>query len=379
MKELMKNVLKSFKSSFLLITALVFILFSIIFSSLSLSFLNDNLQSSINSINAYGNSANTIVEQNYQTTAPIYSVDEKLTPTKQKTYVSKFVYQTSESQNNNVLFPYLPNDFSNSLVNSKPWEYRKKGILRANGSTITNLNGENDFIPKNINTSDYTKWFALGWSFANASGIKLFDPNNLIFVGNNISDLKLGGYFNETAGQVDELITFNESNYVANKNDWKDIYALNNATVATSGLEGTYKNRIVNLPTSTLLKNVVSVTRYAELYDALFKNVEMKEENFYTLTLNYNNLSSIQKQVIDKFYTKEQKDNILNKKVLIKDSWLDESLNAEKSDVNKRNELLKNWLQKIASQESEKLNKELSSKYDLLSEKFLKEKKYKFW
>ncbi|WPL39000.1 ABC transporter permease [Malacoplasma iowae] len=378
MKELMKNVLKSFKSSFLLITALVFILFSIIFSSLSLSFLNDNLQSSINSINAYGNSANTIVEQNYQTTAPIYSVDEKLTPTKQKTYVSKFVYQTSESQNNNVLFPYLPNDFSNSLVNSKPWEYRKKGILRANGSTITNLNGENDFIPKNINTSDHTKWFALGWSFANASGIKLFDPNNLIFVGNNISDLKLGGYFNETAGQVDELITFNESNYVANKNDWTDIYALNNATVATSGLEGTYKNRIVNLPTSTLLKNVVSVTRYAELYDALFKNVEMKEENFYTLTLNYNNLSSIQKQVIDKFYTKEQKDNILNKKVLIKDSWLDESLNTEKSDVNKRNELLKNWLQKIASQESKKLNKELSSKYDLLSEKFLKEKNINF-
>lgn len=372
MKELMKNVLKSFKSSFLLITALVFILFSIIFSSLSLSFLNDNLQSSINSINAYGNSANTIVEQNYQTTAPIYSVDEKLTPTKQKTYVSKFVYQTSDSQNNNVLFPYLPNDFSNSLVNSKPWEYRKKGILRANGSTITNLNGENDFIPKNINTSDHTKWFALGWSFANASGIKLFDPNNLIFVGNNISDLKLGGYFNETAGQVDELITFNESNYVANKNTWTDIYALNNATVATSGLEGTYKNRIVNLPTSTLLKNVVSVTRYAELYDALFKNVEMKEENFYTLTLNYNNLSSIQKQVIDKFYTKEQKDNILNKKVLIKDSWLDESLNAENKDnLEKKNELLKNWLQKIASQESEKLNKELSSKYDLLSEKFL--------
>ena len=160
---------------------------------------------------------------------------------------------------------------------------------------------------------------------------------------------------------------------------WADPYDLSHASVASSGIQSTYKNQIVNLPTSTLLKNVVGVTRYAELYDALFKNVQQKEENFYTLTLNYNNLSSIQKQVLDKLYTPEQKNEILNKKVLIKDSWLDEKLgNNDKNNNEKRNALLKNWLQKVASQESEKIANELSSKYDLLSEKFLNDKNIEF-
>lgn len=378
MKELMKNVLKSFKSSFLLITALIFMLFSIIFSSLSLSFLNDNLQSSINSINRYGNRANAIVEQNYQTSAPIYSIDEKLTPVRQKTFVSKFVYNSSNPQNNNVLFPYMPSDFSNSLVNTRPWDYRKKGILRSNGTSIEDNNGQSTLIPKTINTSSYNQWYGLGWSFANQGGSKLFDPDNLIFLGDSSSNLKLAGYFNETAGQVDELFTLNESNYVANKNTWSDPYDLSHASVASSGIQSTYKNQIVNLPTSTLLKNVVGVTRYAELYDALFKNVEQREENFYTLTLNYNNLSSIQKQVLDKLYTPEQKNEILNKKVLIKDSWLNEKLGVDSSNVEKKNALLKNWLQKVASQESEKIANELSSKYDLLSEKFLNDKNIEF-
>lgn len=361
MRQLIKQVLLSFKKSVLLIFSLVFICLCIITTTFSLLYLNTNTQNSINNLNSYGNSANLNVEQSYDLNKPIYEIDTySITkPIKKTIPVSNLKYVTGEK---NIIFPYSSSDFSNPNVNSKPWE-RKFGILKSNGAII--LNGE--YKPNNIGTS-YNSWYGIGWSMNDPNGKQAFDPNNLIFELDNKNNVKITGYFNENTGQIDDSFILYESHYAPSKNEFS-YDDTNNAVLSNSPLHILYKDIYRKIETSKLDYNLVKVSSLSDLYNLLLNDVnKASAESFYSITLDTSQLTKLQLNILEAL-TPSERNNILYKQVLIKDSWVENYMKNNPSLT--REQILSQWLTTLADQESDKLLGFFEEYSTLYSQSFL--------
>lgn len=370
MFQLIKQVLKSFKNSMLLIFALVFITFCIILSSFSLLYLNTNISNSINEVNKYGNSANITIEQNYSLSKPEYTFDESqiTNPTQKEVLVSKYTYGDS-----NVIFPYEPTDFNSPNLNVDKWN-RKPGILKSTGVEIDK---DGKYVPLDINTTDYTQWHGIGYRMGS-----YFHPSNLLFSYDKNNNIWLSGYFNTETGKIDEYFTILQGNYVATKADFTK-YDVNSAKAATSIPHTLFIDSVTQLPTSYTNLNLVSVTHYSDLYNALLQNTEKKSENVYTLTLNTNSLSQVQLDILNSL-PEEQKNSLLSLEVIIKDEWVSSKVPTSTQQLNDANlddsstapttkeGWIKLWLQNIAEQKSDQLSQFFDSEINNSAENFLK-------
>ena len=363
MFQLIKQVLKSFKSSMLLIFALIFITFCIILSSFSLLYLNTNITNSIDNVNKYGNSSNVTIEQNYGLPKPEYTLPSEAeinTPKSKEILVSKYQYGE-----NNVIFPYEPKDFTSANLNVDRWS-RKPGILKSTGVSIDK---EGKYVPLDINMSDYKQWHGIGYKMGT-----YFDPSNLLFSYDENQKPFLSGYFNTETGKVDEYFTILQGNYVANKKMFNK-YDIDSATPATSIPHTLFTNSVTQLPTSSTNLNITDVTYYADLYNALL-----------ALTLNMDSLSPAEKNIIESL-PEQQKNSLLNVEVVIKDDWVQSKIikkegkndgtqnpGGENGPPTTKEGLVKLWLQNIAEQKSDQLSEFLQAAVSNSADSFLKQK-----
>lgn len=372
MLQLIKQVLKSFKSSMLLIFALVFITFCIILSSFSLLYLNTNITNSIDNVNKYGNSANITVEQNYDMPKPKYTFDENQikTPQKKQIKVSKFEYKDT-----NVIFPYEPKDFNSANLNVNKWS-RKLGVLKSTGVQIDK---DGKYVPIDINTTDYTQWHGIGYRMG-----PHFNPSNLLFSYDENKKPFLSGYFNLDTGQIDDYFTIYQGNYVPTKSNFTK-YEVNSSKAATSIPHTLFIDSFTQLPTSSASMDIVNVTYYADLYNALLDNTKDKEENVYTLTLDTNSLSDVQKNIIESLPV-DQKNSIMTTEVVIKDEWAQSKIKKKENQNDPTNPddgssapttkegWVELWLQNIAEQKAEQLQEFFSYSINNSANNFLKQK-----
>lgn len=228
MKQLIKQIFKSLKSSILLILSLIFLSFCIIAVSSSSLFANLNINNSIDTLRSKGNSSNIIIEKKYN------SSDIKYTHTEVKQNTELFVsnYEYLELDPNipdpnhfrNVIFPYQSTDFTNPSINDKipvPTpkpdyfdEYQKRYEVRKYGMARGGSGFKKD-ISNSINS-----WKAVGFSMTDHSnGEKLFDPKYFIFEEDKISKLpRITGYFND--GSITNDINMSESLMVPTVNSF---------------------------------------------------------------------------------------------------------------------------------------------------------------
>lgn len=218
MRELIKQILKSFKSYALILIALFFVFIITLFSITSFSYFFINVKKSYDFVYQNANSGNAIVntEENNLTSKIEYDLDlsnlrkTPNTPFKNLSAYNdlktSFAYQPKPlyhipigTKNKNVFaFAYYSQQdqnpyFQSEGINSETSLYttRAKGILKSYGALP---------IP-----SDKTKWRALGLEFTNTTPEKiLYQINPLTgeqLISNN--ELVLNGYFNE--GNVTDL------------------------------------------------------------------------------------------------------------------------------------------------------------------------------
>lgn len=374
MFQLIKQVLKSFKGSMLLIFALIFITFCIILSSFSLLYLNTNITNSIDNVNKYGNSSNVTIEQNYGLPKPEYTLPSEAeinTPKSKEILVSKYQYGE-----NNVIFPYEPKDFTSTNLNVDRWS-RKPGILKSTGVSIDK---EGKYVPLDINISDPKQWHGIGYKMGT-----YFNPSNLLFSYDENQKPFLSGYFNTETGKVDEYFTILQGNYVAN-NTMFNKYDTSSAIPATTIPHTLFTNSVTQLPTSSTNLNITDVTYYADLYNALLGNTMKKGENVYTLTLNMDSLSPAEKNIIESL-PEQQKNSLLNVEVVIKGDWVQSKIikkegkndgtqnpGGENGPPTTKEGLVKLWLQNIAEQKSDQLSEFLQAAVSNSADSFLKQK-----
>ncbi|MEF9985226.1 MAG: hypothetical protein RR697_02510, partial [Malacoplasma sp.] len=117
MKQLIKQIFKSLKSSLLLILSLIFISFCIIFVSSSSLFINQNLNNSVNTLRTEGNSADVIIDKKYNSSDITYTHSA---PVSKQVRVSNYTYKTTTGPNRlqNVIFPYQASDFTAANINA---------------------------------------------------------------------------------------------------------------------------------------------------------------------------------------------------------------------------------------------------------------------
>lgn len=236
---LIKQVLKSLKQSAILIIALIFICAITIFTSFSALYINSNIDDSLTKIRTQGNSSNVIVNKKYNDEYVDYIYDtspDKTNVLNSSTgiaggapslYVSNYKYDL-QNVDNNIIFPYSTSDFSGPNVNDlwtlpadpnikyydeflPRYANRKRGINRGLSSSLSGvLKGNGAAI--NIGAA-ITSWLGIGYSMTNsATGEKLFDPQYLLFSGNDLANKKIVGYFND--GNVQDTLYASESAFI---------------------------------------------------------------------------------------------------------------------------------------------------------------------
>lgn len=224
---LIKQVLKSLRHSAILIIALIFICTITIFTSFSALYINSNIGDSLSKVRTEGNASNVIVDKKYDDSYVDYIYDTKSDDTPNKYVISNYKYDPNVIDNN-IIFPYSTSDFAGPNVNdvwtlppeSQPLYYdkflpryanRKRGINRGLSSSLQGVISGNG-ASMNIGTA-ITSWLGIGYSMTNSkTKEKLFDPQNLIFSGDNLNNKKLIGYFND--GNISDTIFASESAFI---------------------------------------------------------------------------------------------------------------------------------------------------------------------
>ncbi|MEG1353871.1 MAG: hypothetical protein RSC65_02780, partial [Malacoplasma sp.] len=244
MKQLIKQIFKSLKSSLLLILSLIFISFCIIFVSSSSLFINQNLNNSVNTLRTEGNSADVIIDKKYNSSDITYTHSA---PVSKQVRVSNYTYKpTTGKRLENVIFPYQASDFTNPNINAewilKPGEVappyydrylpryaaRKFGMFRAGV-------GINETVPASpASLLGSGKWYGIGYSMTNhATGEKLFDPKYFVFDEKMIgTQANLIGYFDD--GSIVNEIDLAESAMGTKNTNF--TYATNQGIATNQGL-----------------------------------------------------------------------------------------------------------------------------------------------
>lgn len=316
MKQLIKQVLKSFKNSLFLIISLVFIAICIIFSSFSLLYLNKNTNDSILNLNRYGNSSNSFIEKKYDLRKPTYVTNDfnNLKPINNYITVSNFVYKENEP---NIIFQYKPSDFSSPTVNTNPWS-RKNGIIRATpGEQSKDEYGDVLYTLKNISTSNYSEWNALGWKMSNQGGHQIFFPENLIFGKDEFGNNKIIGNYNPSTKKIEDNFQLLETTYRASRANFNE-FDTNSATTLAINISSPN----VYLKPTNVDPNLLAVSKDADLYDVLYKNTKVEENPFYTFNLDLTSLSNLQLLMLETVFTPQEKNDILHGNFLLKNEWI---------------------------------------------------------
>lgn len=372
MKQLIKQVLKSFKHSLFLIISLVFIAICIIFSSFSLLYLNKNTNDSINNLNKYGNSSNSVIEKKYDIRKPSYITNDfnNLKSVNHTIYVSNFSYKSGER---NIIFPYNSTDFSSPDVNAKPWN-RKNGIIRTTpGETSKDEFGNTIYNLKTISSTNLNDWTGLGWSMSNAGGGQIFFPENLVFNYDDSGNQKLVGNYNASTKKIEKNFSLLETTYRASKNSFTEF-----DTSSTTDLSININTPIVFSKPIDVDMNLVAVSKDAELYSVLYRNIKTERNPFYQFGLDLSSLSNLQLEMLNVVFTPEERSGILNGEFLLKDSWIGNTIKSQTGSFDGNttsvqfNNFKKEILESLVEQREEELLNEFNNRIDDYFDKFAK-------
>ncbi|MEG2245461.1 MAG: ABC transporter permease [Malacoplasma sp.] len=342
MKQLIKQIFKSLKSSLLLILSLIFISFCIIFVSSSSLFINQNLNNSVNTLRTEGNSADVIIDKKYNSSDITYTHSA---PVSKQVRVSNYTYKTTTGPNRlqNVIFPYQASDFTAANINADLGEvpppdappYYDRYLPRYAARKFGMFRGGKE-ISANINANSINSWSGIGYSMTNhATGEKLFDPKYFVFDDNPIviqgkSQANLIGYFNE--GSILNEITISESQMIPINNNF--TYSTNQG-IAKFPIIPVHKNSIwhYRIDLNPFLNDYGNY--YGDLLTSLRSNTTLATANAYTLEIERKSLKGIDLFVYDEMQklilAQPTKPNLfidykkmINDEFIIRDEWVDE-------------------------------------------------------
>lgn len=369
MWQLIKQVLKSFKSSILLIFGLIFISFTIIFSSFSFLYLSTNTSNSSNNLITEGNKSNAIIEKNYAKLNLQYDYLEKETinnqslpksidklgkENKKQVWQSKLNITTSMNSGDgtyDVVWPWMPSQFSSPVLNEKGKEFATR-----TPSQIALYGANSDGTTTKMELTNSNKWYSASYGFAK-NGNRVTNLQNLVYDDNG----KLIGYFQND--EFTESIPIVRGFFGAGKADFNGNEVISKPSIPSVDISNLIINVLLdNKPFETTI-NVSPHKNYAildrmqegELINFLERpqNKEQKEYPFYTIKLNDKIFTPLQKDIYENILTPEEKSKINNIQVVIKPEWLDYDKNSSDQELEKRKAVQKILDKKIESLKNE--------------------------
>lgn len=377
MWQLIKQVLKSFKSSILLIFGLIFISFAIIFSSFSFLYLSANTSNSSNNLIIEGNKSNAIIEKNYAKLNLKYDFLEKETinnqtvPKDTNAVNKKKIWQSKLNVTNSmqfgdgtydVVWPWIPDQFNNPGLNEKNREFANR-----TPSQMALYGANSDGSTTKMDLTNSNKWFSAAYGFSN-NGKQITNPKNLIYDDSG----KLIGYFQN--GEFTEAIPIVRGFFGAGKDNFNGNEIISKPTRPSVDISNLIINVLLdNNPYETTI-NVSQYKNYAildrmqegELIKFLEKpnNIEQVDVPYYTIKLDRTGFTPLQNDIYDNFLTEKERNEVDNVKVFIKDSWLEYDSSSSNKDVEKRKAI-----QKILDKKIDLLKNEINKLFDTKYEK----------
>ena len=353
MLQLLKQVLKSFKNSFLLIFSLIFITSIIVFTSFSSLYLGSNISDSLEHLNRTGRKSDAIMNLDYQNNdikflpkQPDSNNPEIGKPVNQEIVVTKQLDVDSTNSNQKIndwlmVFPYTAEMFENPAINSDPYNARTMNMIVSAGA---DANGK--AYPMNLTNPN--KWASFSYGFK-AKDDK-FPPtifDNIVYTTDSKHDggpIRLLSYF-------DELTFKSEINIVKGHFRPKDKSVLTAANINKldkvvpyadidpnlSFLDQPYVDNLPVSPNADL--DLINLTDKGQIYNFLLdpQNTKTETHPVYSFIIDSNSLSAIQKETLDYLQnqylqsnnidskTKRIKgvlENVLEISFPIKDSWV---------------------------------------------------------